>query len=90
MVEQVDDDAHGDTSEIECALGNLNGIFALLIEIANETSGLLDVGAALLLRLLYSHAIRRPTFRISRRRIQQSWKMTPFRGPESQSEQHHC
>ena len=70
MVEQVDDYAHGDTSEIECALGNLNGVFALLIEIANETSGLLDVGAALLLRLLHSHAVRRPTFRISRRRIQ--------------------
>ena len=70
MVKQVDDDTHGDTSEIESTFGNLNGILTLLVKIANETSGLLDVRAALLLRLLYSHAVRRPTFRISRRRIQ--------------------
>ena len=70
MVEQIDDDADRDTCEVKCTFGNLNRILAFLVEIADETSGLLDVRAALLLRLLYSHAIRRPTFHISRRRIQ--------------------
>ena len=58
LVGQIDDRGEDDADGVDEPLGNLPSIIGLLVEVANQSSGLLDVRALRLLVLLESHVVR--------------------------------